>query len=313
VTVAGAAAAPQGRLVDLGGTGVLAPGRLRWLRALGWCVAMFLLVVLAGSAAAALGYLALALAEHEPMSVAFTAARESRVVPFVLMAAAALAAYVGLVRLAEKRRPDELAPRFALRELGLGLAAGAAMMAVTVLILWLGGWDRLSEAHPYAIWQAIGISVESGTFEEILFRLIILRLLWRAFGPWAALALSALLFGTLHLANPHASWFAAIAIAVEAGLMLAAFYILTGRLWMSMGVHAGWNFTQGWVFGAAVSGTSDFAGGPLMLQPAPGAPEALSGGGFGPEASLAGLAVGTAVGAALLYRAWQRGRFAAGE
>jgi membrane protease YdiL (CAAX protease family) len=41
---------------------------------------------------------------------------------------------------------------------------------------------------------------------------------------------------------------------VEAGLMLASFYLLTGRLWMSIGVHAAWNFTQGWLWGARVSG-----------------------------------------------------------
>ncbi|MBV9884601.1 MAG: CPBP family intramembrane metalloprotease, partial [Sphingomonadaceae bacterium] len=123
------------------------------------------------------------------------------------------------------------------------------------------------------------------------------------------LALSAFLFGALHLMNPNASWFAAMAIAVEAGVMLAAFYILTGRLWVSIGVHAGWNFTQGWVFGAAVSGTGGFAGGPMALDPVPGAPQWLSGGGFGPEASFAGLLVGTLVGVAMLVLAGRRGSF----
>ena len=64
----------------------------------------------------------------------------------------------------------------------------------------------------------------------------------------------ALIFGALHLANPHASMTAAVAIALEAGLMLAGFYLLTGRIWVSIGVHAAWNFTQGWVFGAAAVG-----------------------------------------------------------
>jgi membrane protease YdiL (CAAX protease family) len=63
-----------------------------------------------------------------------------------------------------------------------------------------------------------------GFFEELIFRAIVLRLLMRAFGIWPALALSAALFGALHLANPNATPAAAIAIAVEAGLMLASFY-----------------------------------------------------------------------------------------
>ena len=47
-----------------------------------------------------------------------------------------------------------------------------------------------------------------------------------------------------------------LAIALEAGVMLAAAYLLTGRLWLSMGIHFAWNFTQGGIFGAAVSGRS---------------------------------------------------------
>jgi hypothetical protein len=77
---------------------------------------------------------------------------------------------------------------------------------------------------------------------------------------------------------------------------------------MSIGVHAGWNFTQGWVFGAAVSGFDLPESGPFSVQAMPHVPEFLSGGGFGPEASLAGLIVGTAVGGLTLWLAWQRGR-----
>jgi hypothetical protein len=54
-------------------------------------------------------------------------------------------------------------------------------------------------------------------------------------------------------------------------------------------MHAAWNFVQGWVFGAVVSGTTEISGGPLSLRPVQGVPELLSGGGFGPEASLAAL------------------------
>ena len=90
--------------------------------------------------------------------------------------------------------------------------------------------------------------------------------------------------------------------------MLAGFYILTGRVWAAIGVHAGWNFTQGWIYGAAVSGTSGFEGGPLDVEPVRGVSEIISGGGFGPEASFAGLLVGTSVGALTLWMAWKRGR-----
>jgi hypothetical protein len=144
--------------------------------------------------------------------------------------------------------------------------------------------------------------------EEVILRAIILRLLWRAFGPWAAFALSAALFGAAHLGNPNASVFAAICIAVEAGVMLGAFYALTGRLWVSIGVHAAWNFTQGYIFGAAVSGT-DFGPAIGASTARPGFADYLTGGPFGPEASLPALAVGTGVGVVVLLMAWKAGRF----
>jgi hypothetical protein len=154
------------------------------------------------------------------------------------------------------------------------------------------------------------MAVESGVMEELLMRAIILRLLMRAFGIWPALVVQAALFGALHLANPNATPAAAVAIAIEAGLMLAGFYLLTGRLWMSIGVHAAWNFTQGWVWGASVSGIPVVESW-LVSKPKPGAPEFLSGGAFGPEASLPAMVVGTLVAIVVLWLAWKKGNFKA--
>lgn len=298
--------------IVLGSRRFLRPGKLLWLRALAWAIGFFLAMGVVVSLVQGVVFVLGALSNGTPLDQAM--AQATPVVDFAASALAAVvsvALYVGLVRLCEDRLPVELAPRAALAEIPIGLGLGAAMMATTVFLLWAGGWVSVGSAPLRTVSKAIGLSLQSGVVEEVLFRLIVLRLLWRAFGPWPALALSAFLFGALHLANPNASWFAAICIAIEAGIMLAGFYILTGRLWVSIGVHAGWNFTQGWIFGAAVSGTNGFEGGPLTAQPTAGAPEILSGGGFGPEASLAGLLVGTAVGAATLWLAWKRNRFAA--
>jgi len=303
--------APGGGAVVLGDRRVLAPGRWRWLRALLWAACLFIAVAVAFTLQAGIAMAALMIAtghEAAALTLPMHAPPPVLFVGLTLGSAAAVLAYVGLIRLAEQRPAAEFALGPAPRELAAGLAAGAAMMAATVLLLWAGGWVVVAPQPVTAIWTALADSVQSGVVEEILFRLVVFRLVWRAFGLWAALGVSALLFGAVHLANPNATPFAALAIAIEAGVMLASFYILTGRIWVSIGVHAGWNFTQGWLFGAAVSGTDAFTGGPLSLHPAAGAPAILSGGAFGPEASLAGLLVGTAVGAACLYRAWRFGR-----
>jgi membrane protease YdiL (CAAX protease family) len=229
----------------------------------------------------------------------------------VLAALMSIGLYGGAVMLAERRDPTEIALHPALIELAAGLAIGALMMAITVAVLWATGCVTIATRALGDPTRAIAMSIQSGVLEETAFRLVVFRLLWRAFGVWAALALSALLFGVMHLPNPNATWFSALCIAVEAGIMLAGFYILTGRVWSAIGVHAAWNFTQGWVMGAAVSGTDWFDGGPLNVEPTPGVSEFLSGGQFGPEASVAGLFVGTAVGALTLYLARQRGRLRA--
>ena len=156
----------------------------------------------------------------------------------------------------------------------------------------------------------INVGVASGVFEELIFRAIVLRLLMRAFGAWPALALSAALFGALHLSNPNATPVAAVAIAVEAGLMLASFYLLTGRLWVSIGVHAAWNFTQGWIWGARVSGIP-VQESLYLSAPKPGAPDWLSGGAFGPEASVPAMVIGTGVAVMVLHQAWKKGHFRA--
>ncbi|HWK36559.1 CPBP family intramembrane glutamic endopeptidase [Sphingomonas sp.] len=303
----------MGRLVELGDARVLRPGRLRWLRAVGWMMALIALMLVAFIAANSLVILIGAAIHHTPVRDPALLPPIYKAAALVLAAAAVFASYVAAVRLGEARRPSELAPRALVPELAIGLAVGAAVMIGTGVILWATGWGSFRPQPVTAIAGALSESIESGVVEEIVFRLIILRLLWRAFGVWTALAVSAALFGLLHLGNPNATLFAAICIAFEAGILLAAFYILTGRLWMSIGVHAGWNFTQGWLLGAAVSGGGGFAGGPLAHSPAPGVNAVLSGGGFGPEASLPALALCTAVGLGVLWLAWTRGRMGEAE
>jgi membrane protease YdiL (CAAX protease family) len=230
-----------------------------------------------------------------------------------VLSIAAVGFYMGSVVLAERRYPKELAFRRALPELLIGIAISLAMMSAIVGLIVLGGWAELRPSPISGGTDAAVLALQTGILEELLFRAIMLRLVWRALGPWAALAASAALFGALHLYNPGSSWFASLCIMVEAGIMLAAFYILTGRLWVSIGVHTGWNFSQGWLFGAPVSGTALFEGGPFTWQLTPGAPAFITGGNFGPEASLPALIVGTATGAVTLWLCWKRGRLASEE
>lgn len=284
------------RPIDLGDRRILQPGPLRWVRALGWMTALFFLIVLTAYP------LTDFLERQLPGNGAW---------PFLVHSAGAIVAiltYAVAVRLAEGRRPTELAPRPALAHGVAGLTIGAAVFTAVMTTMIVFGLYEVTWQGPVPAWRAAGLAIEAGVIEEIMVRAVVLRLLWRAFGPWAAFILSAAVFGASHLGNSDSSLFAAFCIAIEAGVMLGAFYALTGRLWVSIGVHAGWNFTQGYLFGAAVSG-NDY--GPALAKSVAlqDVPAWLTGGAFGPEASLPGLLICAGVGWATVWAAYKRGRF----
>lgn len=289
---------PPAAGLDLGSRRFLHPGRLRWLRALGWAAALFLVFMLVDAAAVLV-----------PDKL-FKGSGPLVALATLVICAIGYGLYAGATRLAEARWPSELGVRQALPELLIGLLVGATMMgAVVGLLVVFGVYDVTGPRHA-SPWDMIAVAIFSGSIEELIFRAIVLRLLMRAFGAWPALALSAALFGAMHLGNANASPMAAVAIAIEAGLMLAAFYMLTGRIWMSVGVHAAWNFAQGWIWGARVSG-NEVKESLYLSGPKPGAPEWLSGDAFGPEASAPAMLVGTAVAIVVLCWAWKKGNFKA--
>ncbi|MHB8283664.1 MAG: CPBP family intramembrane glutamic endopeptidase [Caulobacteraceae bacterium] len=196
-----------------------------------------------------------------------------------------------LVLAGEKRWASELSLQRASGELLAGLAAGACLMGLVYGALVLSGLYHFQAGSGLNWPIQIFHNLATALVEELVFRAIIFRLLDRAFGVKLALILSALLFGGMHLLNPNASPEAALAIAIEAGLMLAAFLLLTGRIWLPVGVHAAWNFTEGPLFGAPVSGFSR-SGTWLVSVPQQGSSEVLSGGQFGPEASIPAMLIG---------------------
>ena len=230
----------------------------------------------------------------------------------ILVACIAAFAFVGVYaafcRLIEDRPARELAVRFAPTELAAGMGVGLVLFSVVVGVIWaLGGYRVLGYHGGAVLLPALGISIQSGFTEEIFFRGFFFRLTEKWLGTWAALGLSAALFGALHLGNPHATLLAGAAIMLEAGIMLAAIYMITRRLWAAIGVHAAWNFAQGGIYGIPVSGGAMDG----LLRPDIRGSDLLTGGSFGAEASLPAVVVATAFGLVLLALAYRRGQFVA--
>jgi uncharacterized protein len=234
----------------------------------------------------------------------FVTDKSLRRVGALLLAAVVLGAYWAYVRIIEKRDVSELSGRHALRELGLGLALGALLFSVTVGILAAVGAYQATGNNGWQTMLAIlPVCMLSGILEEVVFRGVVFRILEQWLGSWIALCISAAIFGALHLFNPGATLLNAAAISIEGGVLLAAAYMLTRRLWLCIGIHIAWNFTQGGVFSVAVSGSASKG----LLRSRMVGPDWLTGGTFGAEASVVALAVCAVAGIVLVFLAIRKG------
>lgn len=232
-----------------------------------------------------------------------TPAAETAVV--VGMVAATYAVYVLFVRFVERRPVDELSLAGAGRELAIGLAIGAGLYTGCVLILMVLGIYRIDGMNSWTFMlPAIPMAVSAGFLEELLFRGVLFRLVEAWLGSGVSVVVSSALFGLVHLVNPAATMTGAIFIAVEAGLLLAAAFMVTRRLWLAIGFHVAWNWTQEGVFSGIVSGSAPAPG---LLKSTISGPVALTGGNFGLEASLIAFLLCTTTGVVLLILAKRRG------
>lgn len=215
-------------------------------------------------------------------------------------------AYRFYVHRIEKRRVLELAGDGAWRETGAGVLVGSALFAAVIGVLAASGaYVITGRGTLWGVASVLVMSIGAGVIEEILCRGILYRLLESAFGSLVGVVTSAVIFGGLHAMAPHATLASLAAIALEAGVLLAVAYALTRRLWFAIAIHFAWNFMQGGIFGAPVSGNVSKG---LFIGTLQG-PEWLTGGEFGPEASVVSIVVCVCAAAVLAWCAWRRGRF----
>jgi membrane protease YdiL (CAAX protease family) len=183
------------------------------------------------------------------------------------------------------------------------------LIAGSVLTLWILGMARISEGTGL---QGLGGEIlrplVTATGEELLFRVILLAILQEITGSLVAILISAAAFGLAHLGNPGVTPYAIFALSIDGGVMLALAYILTRNMWLAVGVHASWNFTQAFVFGLQDSGLRDPHS---FFQTTLSGPALLTGGAFGLEGSLITLGFGVVASAILFELIARRRRWTA--
>ncbi len=185
------------------------------------------------------------------------------------------------------------------------LVAGFLLSAFLLLALYLTtsimGWSQFKSwawesestgqvisGMTFAFLLFLGVAFR----EELLSRGYHLQNLIQGTNIPVAVLISSIIFSTLHLANPNVTWMAVVGL-LASGLFLAYAYLRTKSLWLPIGIHLGWNFFEGTVFGFPVSGMKSFS----LVQQQFSGPILLTGGAFGPEAGLIILPT-------LLFGAW---------
>ncbi|MFJ6431167.1 lysostaphin resistance A-like protein [Streptomyces sp. NPDC091416] len=223
----------------------------------------------------------------------------------LLTAVLAVPVYRWVVGRTERRPVAELARKGAGSGVGRGVLIGVGLFgAVIANIALLGHYEVDGLGTVTGAIGLMGFMAAAAVTEELLFRGVLFRLVEERTGTWIALALTGALFGLAHLFNPDADLWGAVAIAIEAGGMLAAAYAATRTLWLPIGVHFGWNFAASGIFSTEVSGNDTQQG---LLDAATSGPQLITGGAFGPEGSVYSVVFGAVLAAVFMWLAHRRG------
>ena len=199
-------------------------------------------------------------------------------------------------------RPDFSWAREAFLGTGLGIAL---IVLVTGFIIATGGVSfSLDPARSLgALARGAWLFAWVVMLEELLFRGFVFQRMVDGVGAWPALLAMALLFALAHWGNPGMEGATLVWATVDTALgavLLGLAYLRTRRLALPIGIHFGWNWAQGSLLGFDVSGL-DQAG--WLLPQMLGKPQWLTGGEFGPEASIFAVLVDTA--AVILMWRWK--------
>ncbi|RUL65818.1 CPBP family intramembrane metalloprotease [Dyella dinghuensis] len=275
---------------ELGNAGLLSPGKTLAIRCFIWAAILYAIMFGLLFASVFAGQWL-----HLSSAAGYVTAIVMPILGFLL--------YALIVRLGERRAPSEIFfQASSLIDLVVGAVIGIVILSLMLLLLTsLGLYSvRLGQGKGF-LDSFVFDSYISGMLEELAFRAVLLRLFARMFNPLAGLLISSALFGIAHLT--HATPFQAVEVAFNAGLTLGLPYMLTGRLWMSVGLHIAWDFWEESLLGVNTTN------GVLISVPDLSKPVYLTGGAYGPDGSLLASLIAALAIVAMLYagkKGWLR-------
>jgi membrane protease YdiL (CAAX protease family) len=214
-----------------------------------------------------------------------------------LLAAALFGLYVWLLTVADQVEGQRaavlgfpLVPGWGSQLIGGGLLGlGMTVLALIPVAIWAKltvNVPKFTSRSPARIAAVLIVLVCGALAEELIFRGYPFQRLEEAIGPAGAVGVFSVLFGAVHLMNPGASPLGLVN-TVLIGVLLALAYLRTRALWFCWGLHFGWNASLGLLFGLPVSGLRIFN---AVVRTSASGPRWLTGGSYGLEASVPGVA-----------------------
>jgi membrane protease YdiL (CAAX protease family) len=138
----------------------------------------------------------------------------------------------------------------------------------------------LEAAKLGVLWAVAFVAV--GIFEESFSRGYVQATLAQGIGFWPAALVNSLIFGAVHTSNSGES-----ALGIASVVCVAMFFCFTlwwtGSLWFAVGIHAGWDYAETFIFGVADSGEQATG---HLLNPHIQGNHWINGGTVGPEGSV---------------------------
>ncbi len=204
----------------------------------------------------------------------------------------------------EKRDAVEFGFQGAFKQWALGALVATILVVTFVGLIAVFGEFNIMGTRPLLKLFSNFLLFGIGSFaQEFILLCVVYRLIEEMTGSWIALITSLLLFAGVHLGNENESLLSIFMLVLSSVILIAPF-ILTRRIWVSWGFHAGWNFMQAGVFGMANSGLT-FEG--WLITELSG-PEWITGGAVGLEATYLSVGIDFLIGMALLSMAIKAGK-----
>lgn len=178
----------------------------------------------------------------------------------------------------------------------IGEFGGGLLLALVALIIWLAGAITFKQNpnNPSSMALSIGLVffIFQGTWEELIYRSYLMPHFSKVMGDKWSIIVTSILFTVGHALNPGMQALPVLNLFIGS-LVFSLVYYYTGSLLIIGMAHGLWNYCQGFVFGAFVSG-NPIKDSMWLSEPVKGM-DLISGGNFGFEGGLVTTVVGLVI------------------